>query len=180
MANEIWKDAVDFPGYQVSNHGRIRNATGRIMKLGDNGFGYFKFRRRIDGTFRSDYIHRMVAKAFIPNPENKPCINHKDCNPANNNADNLEWCTQAENTEYMARLGRNRRTDEWIEHLYDGFDRAGMLRPVIGISIKTGDAIVFSYLNQVRSAGFQPSCVCACCKGTNGVKQHKGYRWRYV
>lgn len=52
------------------------------------------------------YIHRLVAQAFIPNPDNLPCVNHKDENPNNNNVDNLEWCTQKYNCNYGTRVDR--------------------------------------------------------------------------
>lgn len=178
MGKETWRRITRFPGYEVSDFGRIRNANGKIMKLSSNGNGYLKFRRRVNGKYISDYVHRIVAEAFIPNPNGKPCVNHIDCNPENNSAVNLEWCTKAENTAHMIKLGRNKRTEEWIEHLYDGFENAGILRPVLGQNISTGNVIVFSYLNQVRALGFQPSSVCMCCK--NQMKQHKGYTWRYV
>lgn len=78
-----------------------------IIKQQDNGKGY----RRVNlydknGKARKYYVHRLVAKAFIPNPENKPNINHKDCNIKNNNVKNLEWCTQSENIQYSYDLGR--------------------------------------------------------------------------
>lgn len=178
MGKETWKQTIIFPGYEISSFGRIRNAGGEIMKPSSNGNGYLKFRRRVNGMFRSEYVHRLVARAFIPNPYGKPCVNHIDCNPSNNSADNLEWCTQAENIAHMKKLGRNKRSNEWIEHLYDGFENAGIFRPVLGRNLSTGDCVIFFYLNQVKAAGFSPSCVCNCCK--NKRKQHKGYSWHYV
>ena len=59
-----------------------------------------------NGKAKKHYVHRLVAKAFIPNPENKPNINHKDCNVKNNCVDNLEWCTQSENVRYAVKCGR--------------------------------------------------------------------------
>lgn len=129
----------------------------------------------INGKPQKDYVHRLVALAFLPNPENKACINHLDCNPANNNVNNLEWCTVAENMEYMRKLGRNKRTSIWIERLHESQKR--FYKSVVATSIKTGEELHFDYINEVRSYGFQPSCVCNCCN--NKRLQHKGYRWRY-
>ena len=146
------------------------------MKLSDNGLGYKRFSRNINGEYKREYVHRLVAFAFVPNPLGKPCINHIDCDPTNNNALNLEWCTKAENTAYMKRLGRNKRTEAWIQHLNDGLNF--MRKAVIGTSLKTGESVYYEGINKVARDGFQPSCVTNCCKGIR--KQHKGHTWRYA
>lgn len=176
MGTEIWKAINGFDGYEISNYGRIRNTKGEIMQTSGNGLGYAIFRRTINGTYKKEYVHRLVAFAFIPNPENKPCINHLDCNTKNNRADNLEWCTKAENTAYMIKLGRNKRTEIWIQRLNTGLEP--MRKRVVGVAVKTGETIEFDGVNKTREAGFQPSCVSNCCKGIR--KQHKGYIWRYA
>lgn len=178
MGPEVWKSAPGFNGYEISNHGRIRNVNGRILKLADNGLGYKKFRRKIGDVFKEDYIHRLVALAFLPNPEGKPCVNHLDCNPANNKADNLEWCTKAENSAYMVKLGRNKRTKEWIKNQSEGLDF--MRRAVIATHIASGETIYFKGVNETKKAGFSPANVVYCCKHQRGCKQHKGYVWRYA
>lgn len=114
---EIWKDIEGFEGYyQVSNLGRVKslkrvNDEGRhlpemILKLGiHNGYrNVVLCRNSITKTFS---VHRLVGKAFVPNPENKPCINHKDENRKNNHVDNLEWVTQKENANYGTRNKRS-------------------------------------------------------------------------
>ena len=88
-----------------------------------------------NGKTKQGLLHRLVAEAFIPNPDNLPCINHKDENPLNNRADNLEWCSYKYNNEYNDRIGRcrdkisttlktkqyhHKMTPEQIEHIRQG------------------------------------------------------------
>lgn len=72
----------------------------------DNGFGYKMVQLRLNGKMKNIYIHRLVAMTFIPNPENKPCVGHKDHDRANNSVENLYWCTHAENTQHGVRDGK--------------------------------------------------------------------------
>lgn len=93
--------------YMVDSKGHVMNTTtGKYTKAWDNGRGYQKVSFLKKGKRVRQYVHRLVAEAFIPNPENKPFINHIDNNPKNNNSSNLEWCTQAENMNWAARQGR--------------------------------------------------------------------------
>lgn len=173
---EKWKVIPEYTDYEVSNKGKIRNKKGQIIKAFDNGRGYLKLYLWKDRTKKNEYVHRIVAMAFIPNPENKPFINHIDNNPLNNNADNLEWCTPKENSDWMISQERNKRTDTWLNNLHKSQEK--QYRAVKGINIGTGEIIIFSKLNNVRKYGFEPSCVCNCCKGKR--KSHAGYRWEYV
>ena len=97
---EIWKPVRNYEGlYEVSNMGRVKslnyNRTGkeRIMKGLDNGHGYLFVQLCKDGKAKNCRINRLVAMAFIPNPDNLPEVNHKDKIRTNNRVDNLEWCT---------------------------------------------------------------------------------------
>lgn len=187
---ELWKVIEDFELYEVSNTGKVRskdriskNGKGSFLKKGmilkpvDNGNGHLKVELKQDGKRKRAYVHRLVAAAFIPNPERKPCVNHIDNDPSNNCVDNLEWCTHQENMNWMNSQDRAKRTHEWLQHLHE--TQAKSYVSVVGENIHTGEKIYFSKLNDVKRAGFNPSCVCRCCKGTHGVTQHKGYRWKY-
>ena len=96
---EAWKPVDGFPKYQVSSQGRIRNVeSGRIFTGTRDAFGY-KHVRLINpqGTYTLRKVHRLVAEAFLPNPEGKPIIDHRDGDKTNNTLDNLRWVTYSEN-----------------------------------------------------------------------------------
>lgn len=108
---EVWKDIKDFEGlYVVSNTGKVKsmerfvmNNGGlqhrheRILKSNITKFGYKTVILCKEGKTYPKSVHRLVAEAFIPNPDNKPNVDHIDTNPSNNNVDNLRWVTQQEN-----------------------------------------------------------------------------------
>jgi len=99
---EIWKDIEGYEGlYQVSNLGNVKSIKNNIIKKPSKlPKGYLQICLNKNGKLKYISIHRLVAQAFIPNPNNLPCVNHKDCNPQNNNINNLEWCTYKENNSY--------------------------------------------------------------------------------
>jgi len=102
---EIWKDIEGFRGiYQVSNHGGLKSfkakSYGRILKNTNAKGGYYSVvLRSHNGKVRFTRIHRLVAEAFIPNPNNLREVNHKDGNKQNNTVENLEWVTPSENIQ---------------------------------------------------------------------------------
>lgn len=98
--------------YTVSKSGEIINReTGHKLKQFPSTAGYLSVGMSKEGKTKTYSVHRLVAKAFIPNPENKPEVNHKDGNKFNNNVDNLEWVTGAENKrhcrEVLGKINRN-------------------------------------------------------------------------
>lgn len=121
MQDEIWKDVIiekngiiyDYSGlYKVSNLGRIksyvRSKDGKIMSPKKEKGGYMQICLRSDGNKEIFKVHRLVATAFLPNPDNLPQVNHKDENKENNNVNNLEWCSASYNTNYGTRNERDR------------------------------------------------------------------------
>lgn len=110
MEKEIWKPVVGYENrYQVSNLGNIKSLNYRgtsvpgLLKPVKLKLGYLQISTWADGKQYNATIHRLVAEAFIPNPENKPCINHIDGNKLNNRVENLEWCTDSENKVHSYR-----------------------------------------------------------------------------
>lgn len=83
----------------------MRNITCKIIKQANNGNKYKTVSLSINGKKKTKSVHKLVAEAFILNPNNYPCINHIDGNKKNNKADNLEWCTYKYNTSEAIRLG---------------------------------------------------------------------------
>lgn len=96
-----WELVQGFENYSVSNTGMVRNnKTGRIMKQLNQAKGYHGVNLRSHGKTTKLSTHRLVAIAFLPNPNNYPMVNHKDENKQNNVYTNIEWCTHQYNTEY--------------------------------------------------------------------------------
>ena len=108
MMDEIWKEMSGFEDmYEISNLSNIRNKkTKRLIKQFKNRHGYVTARIYKDGVGTTRTVHRLVAKTFIPNPENLPEVNHKDENKSNNVVSNLEWCTRIYNVYYGTGLER--------------------------------------------------------------------------
>ena len=111
--HETWREIEDLEGlYQVSDRGRVKNEAGYVLKTRVNRGGYEAVSFCVDGVKLYYTVHRLVAKAFLPNPENKPQINHFDCIRTNNNVENLEWCTQSENIRHAFMYGNKSQKGE--------------------------------------------------------------------
>lgn len=115
---EIWKSHPDIPGIEVSMLGRVRtldrvvscrngmrSLKGRVLKPSNTKDGYLHVNIKVDGKLTTKTVHRLVAQTFIPNPDNLPEVNHKDCNSLNNKASNLEFCTHEYNMAYKEKYG---------------------------------------------------------------------------
>lgn len=182
---EIWKDIKGYEGwYQVSNLGRIKslertfvrkNGTPfkvreRILKYSFDHGGYpcvmlIKLKTKHNKT-----VHRLVAQAFIPNPENKRCVDHIDGNRKNPIATNLRWSTVSENSLNPITVQRRMSGNSPI-------GKGLNAKSVIGKSIVGDDILSFDRIKDVAAKGFDPSSV---SKGALGKQiSHKGYTWSF-
>ena len=133
LIGEEWRDVVGFEGmYKVSNMGRCMSIRGKEPVLifpQTNRAGYKRIAIHIRPFAGQYMVHRWVAEAFIPNPNNLPLINHKDENPANNHVDNLEWCTRLYNNTYGNALKKAHKTriENGVTTFVYQFDLSGNL-----------------------------------------------------
>lgn len=167
---EIWKDIKGYEGkYQVSNQGRVKslnynNTTApKILSLiYDNGYCYVGL--SCNSSTKKIGVHRLVADAFIPNPENKPCINHINTVRDDNNVENLEWCTIKENNQNYQTLLNKR-------------NNCKLSKPIIALQ----DGIIKMYFPSTMEAqrmGFRQGSVSRCARGERNIYQ--GYKWQYM
>ena len=147
---EIWRDIGGYDGlYQVSNCGRVKSFHNgeRILKLrlDNKGKGYLNVHLSRGGAAKNCAVHRLVAEAFVPNPEGKREVNHIDGNPQNNRVENLEWCTRSENVNHAVAWGliksgenspRAKLTSEQVRYIRDNPDglTQRQLAAVFGVS----------------------------------------------
>lgn len=184
---EIWKPVKDegFEDfYEVSNLGRIRsvdrvveskrgplNYKGRMISTPPNSDGYPAFNFCRAGSKKSAKVHQVVAKAFIPNPEGYPEVNHIDENKENNNVSNLEWCTREHNMNHGTGLQRMREHPNQVER------RENSRVPIVGIRISDEKLIRFESISEADRSGFQRRSLWSALNGYD--KSHKGYVWCY-
>ena len=186
---EQWRTAIvngePWENYQVSNFGRIlslnyRN-TGRaeLMTPVDNGHGYLIVNLSKNGEDKTCLVHRLIAETFLPNPENKPEVNHIDEDKTNNfvflNKDgsvdkkksNLEWKSPKENSNHGTRN----------ERIAKAHTNGKQSKRVLQLSL-SGDLIrEWPSVNECGRNGFNQGEVCLCCNGK--LKSHKGFRFMY-
>ena len=120
MDNEIWVDILGYEGlYQISNTGKVKSLNYKSKKnyhrelvLDINRYGYAQVHLSKNGHKKVYTVHRLVAKTFIPNPDNFPVINHIDGNKLNNIVSNLEWCTSSYNTKHAIKNNLIKTKDE--------------------------------------------------------------------
>ena len=180
---EKWVNIENHPSYFISNFGRVfSKKSNKVMKnrvVSKNGY------QQITLDNSQLLVHRLVAQAFIPNPNNLPCVNHKDENPGNNDVRNLEWCTYKYNSNY----GTNpiRHSKQMIDRYNNDPDwKSDCIKRLAEIQKKKRKRVVQldkfnNYLKTYESSyatekdGHLSVHVCDCANGKR--KTHHGYKW---
>ena len=161
---EEWRP-LDFDArYEVSNTGKVRNAkTMRLLKQTLNQFGYYTISFNINGKYTTKFVHKLVANAFIPNPNNYQEINHIDEDKTNNCVENLEWCSRQYNINYGERNAKaSNKMKGKSKYIYHKLDDEGNILASYPTSILAGedncvsDSSILSciYGKSKTSAGF--------------------------
>lgn len=181
-----WKNIKGFVGlYQIHNSGIVRSLdrkvwnrngykleSGKILKPNILAKGYFQVYLTNAGITKCLQVHRLVAEAFIPNPQNLPQVNHKDENKSNNRVDNLEWCTQEYNTNYGTCTQR-------ISNAHKALQKG---KRVVQID-KCSQTIIATYPNSaiaMEQTGIDASAIKKVCLNRPKFKTAGGYIWRHA
>ena len=183
---EIWRDIKNYEGlYQVSNLGRVKSLSryirhwrggllfreGRIMTPRVNKYGYLQLSLNKNGKYKTFTVHQLVAKAFVPNPNKFPAVNHIDENKTNNIVDNLEWCENKYNCNYGTR---NKR----IKYYQKNDTKKS--KPILQYSL-TGEFIKeYPSIHEAnRQTGIDRKSIMSVCKQIKNHKTAGGYVWKY-
>ena len=176
---EHWKSIAGYEElYEVSDIGRVKSlkyGKEKILKPWKTHKGYIRVNLYKDGQRKMQFIHRLVAEAFIPNPNNLETINHKDEDKTNNTVINLEWMSREDNNNYGTR---NKRAGEAIS-------KANINNPMLSKKVQmfdkfTGEllAIFPSTMEAERVTGIANQHISKCCNGK--LKSAGGYIWKYL
>lgn len=189
LPNEEWKDIKDFEGlYMISNYGRVKSlsriihASDRnihrkdmIKKISKNNRGYYIIALFNINMFKRRLVHRLVAEAFIPNPENKPQVNHINPvtkNLCDNRVCNLEWVTSKENSQHSIALGRASKPPT---HFGKNHPKHKSIYQI------NKNGVIENYWNCIadacRTGEYERHSIISSCKNIN--KTYKGFKWFY-
>lgn len=175
---EVWKDIQGYEGkYQVSNLGNVKSLnwlnTGKekLLNLGISKGKYYQVVLCKFGINKTFWVHRLVATAFINNPDNLPQVNHIDENKLNNRVDNLEWCTNKYNSNYGTGIERMLKTKKLK-------NSKNAEKPVLQFT-KDGKFVneYPSIKEAERCTGINHGNIGACCK--RRYKSASGFKWKY-
>lgn len=166
MIRERWRTVVGFEKYEVSDHGKIRNAKGKVLKQQRLESGYALLHLRHEGVRKTVLVHRCVATAFVNNKDRKPEVNHKDGVKTNNYYKNLEWATRLENVAHSIAVGL-------IPEHY-------RLTPVIGVAIAGNKVLRFESITlaETHFAGKKTANIAHCIRGIRRTAY--GYIWATI
>ena len=186
---EIWKDIKGFEGYyQVSNYGNIKSLTrfdgirerkGQEIKQSLKYNGYLQVGLRKNSKRKFFSVHRLVAIHFLDNPENKPQVNHIDCNKQNNHFSNLEWTTSKENLTH-ARTNGLIEMPKGKNHVNYGVygEHSKSAKKVVRYNRNNGETKLYNAKILAKDDGFDVTSISKCCH--KKLKTHKGYEWYFA
>ena len=163
----MWKTIKDFPGYEISITGEIRNKRNGYVKkpsIGKRGYPVVSLQK--DGKQYVRTIHILLARTYIPNPENKPEVNHKNGNKEDFSLDNLEWTTSKENSIHAVTTGLLPPTNE-KEVIQYSDDMVELARYVSASAAS-------------RETGIKRCNICSVARGNTRAKRAGGFIWRYA
>lgn len=173
----IWKDIPGYPHYMASDDGRIFSKyKNKVMSCKPNiKTGYPMVMLCENGKRKQLLVHRLIAKTFLDNPDNLPCVNHKDESRDNNAVSNLEWCTYSYNASYGDAI--NKRMAHWtIEELRKSQMNAAEHRKRGVVNLTTGIAYE-STADASRKTGIHNTSITSACVGR--YKTAGGCKWAY-
>lgn len=171
MNKEIWKDIPNYEGlYQASNLGKIKNKkTNKVLAKRYDHSGYLSVLLYKRGKYETKKVHRIIAKIFIPNPKNKPQVNHINGKKDDNNINNLEWVTCQENIIHSYKTGIKTNPK---------YEKHPEAKKVCQYDLQGNLIKIYGSISQARDENnFNSSHIVACCK--NKQKTSNGYIWRY-
>ena len=197
---EEWKKIAEFPNYSVSNMGRVRNdRKNTLMGNSYDSKGYYRVALSKNNKRHARRVHRLVAMAFIPNPQNKEQVNHLDGNKTNNVVSNLEWCTNQENQdhywEYLDNGNRSKKISKRVKEAYKKNPNLSVQKRIAfqknkakiieGTKLKLSKKIIRvedgKIYNSISDASTELNIsdgnIIAVCKGKR--RAAGGYHWKY-
>lgn len=172
----VWSKIKGFDNYSVSNSGLIRNDNrGTIKAQQTDKYGYKTASIYKDGKGHPQRVHRLVADAFLSNPDKKPQINHKDGDKTNNNVNNLEWVTCSENIGHAINKG--------LRHYVPSYGMKGKKNPNAGakgkpVLVKETGEVFSSIIACSKALNIRNRGICDVLKGRQ--KSHHGYHFEYI
>ena len=179
LKEKIWKPIKNYEDYyEINNYGVVRrikydnignlyqHQLPNYIKPRYDKDGYMRYDLSLNNKVKRYMAHRLVADVFIPNPNNLPCVNHKDGNKKNNYVDNLEWCSVRHNNIHALKTGlRNMKNNK-------------LSKPVEQYDLNNNLMMVFKSANDAsRILNISQGHISECCRGE--IKNYKGYIWKY-